>query len=125
MMRIGVVTTSYPRFAGDARGSFVAAHVAAMRALGHTVDVIAAGNDAGGDRVTRIASSLFEGAGAPDELERGGSRLAAVAFTARLTAAVARRAREWDLIVAHWLAPSAIAALPSRVPLLAIGHGGD
>lgn len=123
-MRIGVITTSYPRFAGDARGSFVAAHVAAMRARGHTVDVIAAGASSD-DGVVRIPSPLFEGAGAPDELERGGSRIAAVAFTARLTAAVARRSAQWDLIVAHWLAPSAIAALPSRVPLLAIGHGGD
>jgi glycosyltransferase involved in cell wall biosynthesis len=36
-----------------------------------------------------------------------------------------RRARYWDLAIAHWLAPSALAALPTRVPLLAIAHGGD
>src|SRR5436305_1063451 len=45
--------------------------------------------------------------------------------TARLTAAVATRARRWDAIVAHWLVPSAIAALPSAPPLVAIAHGGD
>ncbi len=116
-MTIGVVTTSYPRWPGDPAGNFVAGHVAALRALGETVEVLAAGT--GPDR---IASSLFYDGGAPDKLERG-SLLAAIAFTARLTAAVARR--RWDSIIAHWLAPSALAALPSRVPLLAIAHGGD
>ncbi|MBS1122519.1 MAG: glycosyl transferase group 1, partial [Deltaproteobacteria bacterium] len=40
-------------------------------------------------------------------------------------AALAVRARRFDSIIAHWLVPSAVAALPSRVPLLAIAHGGD
>jgi len=48
-----------------------------------------------------------------------------VRFTARLAVAVARRARGWDRAIAHWLAPSALAALPARVPLTAIAHGGD
>ena len=125
-MRIGVVTTSYPRGDGDHAGTFVAQHVAQLRARGHGVDVIAAGIARSGD-VERIHSRLFEGAGAPDILDRGRARdlIEAVAFTAKLTARVARRARRWDLIVAHWLAPSAIAALPARAPLLAIAHGGD
>lgn len=114
-MKIGVVTTSYPRRPGDAAGSFVAAHVAAMRALGHEVDVIGAHT---------IASSLFSGHGAPDELERGRGYLRGALFAARLTAATTRRARDWDLIVAHWLVP-ALAALPANRPLLAIAHGGD
>ena len=114
---IGVVTTSYPRWPGDPAGNFVAAHVAALRAQGHAVDVVAAGDGPG-----RIPSRLFYTGGAPDALERGGT-FAAIAFTARMTAAVARR--RWDAIIAHWLAPSALAALPSRVPLLAIAHGGD
>jgi glycosyltransferase involved in cell wall biosynthesis len=119
MMRLGVVTTSYPRFEGDPAGSFVGAHVAAMRALGHDVEVIAAGDGAG-----RIPSRLFYGAGAPEELERGRAALAAASFSARLAFAVARRARRWDAAIAHWLAPSALAALPAR-RLLAIAHGGD
>lgn len=118
-MKIGVVTTSYPRHEGDAAGSFVAAHVAAMRALGHDVTVIAAAHEVGGP--------LLAGAGGPDELERRGVRGLALAamVTARLTALVATRARDRELIVAHWLAPSALAALPTRVPVLAIAHGGD
>lgn len=118
-MKIGVVTTSYPRHDGDAAGSFVAAHVAAMRALGHDVSVIAAAHEVGGP--------LLTGAGGPDELERRGMRGLALAaiVTARLTALVARRAGDRELIVAHWLAPSALAALPARRPVLAIAHGGD
>ncbi|HEU0035509.1 MAG TPA: glycosyltransferase family 4 protein [Kofleriaceae bacterium] len=121
-MKLGVVTTSYPRFAGDPAGSFVAEHVAAMRADGHAVDVIAAG-----DGADRIASPLFYRGGAPDALERSPAATAieAVRFTARLGVEIARRARRWDAIVAHWLAPSAIAALLATVPLLAIAHGGD
>lgn len=145
-MKLGVVTTSYPRFPGDPAGNFVAAHVAALRGLGHGVEVIAAGEagqpdtrrgvppdtgdagDAGdaGDTV-RIAGRLFYTGGAPDALERAplGAGLAAAVFTARLTAAVTARAARWDAIVAHWLVPSAIAALPARRPLVAIAHGGD
>jgi glycosyltransferase involved in cell wall biosynthesis len=117
-LRIGVVTTSYPRVAGEAAGSFVAGHVAALRAAGHEVDVVGA---------HVLASDLFYGAGAPDELEAGGMQAwtRAAWFTTRLTAAVARRARSWDLIVAHWLVPSVLAALPAGVPVLAIAHGGD
>ncbi|HUJ58913.1 MAG TPA: glycosyltransferase [Kofleriaceae bacterium] len=122
-MRIGVVTTSYPRFAGDLAGSFVAAHVAALRELGHEVEVIAAGEPCGDPRVTRIASPLFYAGGAPEALERGAR--GALGFTVRHALAVARRARRWDRVVAHWLAPSAIAALAGRAPLTAIAHGGD
>jgi glycosyltransferase involved in cell wall biosynthesis len=114
-MNIGVITTSYPRWPGDAAGNFVGAHVAAMRALGHEVEVICA--DAN--------EPLFYRGGAPDALEAHGNWLAAATFTARLTARVMRRAHAWDLAIAHWLAPSALAALPTRVPLLAIAHGGD
>jgi glycosyltransferase involved in cell wall biosynthesis len=125
-LRIGVVTTSYPRTPTDPAGSFVAAHVHALRALGHDVDVIAAGTRAGRD-VVRIPSRLFERGGAPDALEAHPFGLlgAAASFSARLAGAVALRAHRWDSIVAHWLVPSAIAALPSRAPLLAIAHGGD
>jgi glycosyltransferase involved in cell wall biosynthesis len=116
-MRLGVVTTSYPRFAGDPAGGFVGEHVAALRALGHDVDVVCAAPD----------EPLFYRGGAPELLERSPVRahLTAAAFTARLAASVAARARRWDAIVAHWLAPSALAALPVRLPLLAIAHGGD
>jgi glycosyltransferase involved in cell wall biosynthesis len=74
-----------------------------------------------------VPGTLFFGGGAPDTIERLGLRSlpAAAAFTAKLTARVVARARHWDAIIAHWLVPSAIAALPTRLPLVAIAHGGD
>ena len=41
-MRVGVVTTSYPRAPGDPAGSFVAAHVDWLVRAGHAVDVLCA-----------------------------------------------------------------------------------
>ena len=135
---IGIVTTSYPRWRGDAAGNFVAGHARALLALGHRVEVIAAGPPAGSGSpsppdhpfavdalVTRIPSRLFYRGGAPDLLERApvAGAVAAASFTFRLAAAVRRR--RWDHLIAHWLAPSAIACLPARAPLLAIAHGGD
>jgi len=136
-MKLGVVTTSYPRWPGDLAGSFVAGHVAAMRALGHDIEIIAAGDvddprqpaarraHDSAEHVTRIASPLFYRGGAPEALERSARTLDSLVFTARLAATVAVRSARWDAMVAHWLAPSALACLPSRLPLLAIAHGGD
>jgi glycosyltransferase involved in cell wall biosynthesis len=129
-MMIGVVTTSYPRFPDDPAGGFVGGHVAALRALGHEVDVIAAGDDRtiAMPGVARIGGgALFYRGGAPDRIEQAPLRSLAVggAFAARLLAATAARAASWDAVIAHWLAPSAIAALPSTRPLTAIAHGGD
>ncbi len=116
-MNIGVVTTSYPRYPGDPAGSFVAAHVAALRKLGHSVDVVAASAD----------DLLFYRGGAPDQIERApiASLLDAARFLPRFVREIRRGARDWDAIVAHWLVPSAVAALPTGLPLLAIAHGGD
>lgn len=114
-MKLGVVTTSFPRTPGDPAGSFVHAHVEALRALGHDVEVISGVGDA-----------LFARGGAPDYLEsRPRALVSAAWFSARMLARVVIAARRWDGIVAHWLAPSALAAVPTRVPLLAIAHGGD
>jgi glycosyltransferase involved in cell wall biosynthesis len=104
-MKIGVVTSSYPPHGG----SFVAAHVDAMRALGHEIDVVVARRDSHG---------------IPDELERNpATALAAGRAFLQLTVD-ARRLRDCDLVIAHWL-PCALAALTARRPLVAIGHGGD
>lgn len=165
MVRIGVVTTSFPRWPGDPAGAFVAGHVRALRRLGHEVEVIAAGDApyqvdlrererrlrerrerdddaheldlregqrrAGSRRdhdIIRVpAHGLFYGGGAPDMLERAPLRglLAAASFVPRFVATVATRARRWDQVIAHWLAPSALAAAVTGRPLTAIAHGGD
>jgi glycosyltransferase involved in cell wall biosynthesis len=151
-VRIGVVTTSFPRHAGDYAGSFVGERVRGLLADGHTVEVIAAGD--GGDAremrderltVTRIVhrpgplfrpgecgtegDALFYGAGAPEALERGGLAIwfAAVRFTAALAVAVRARAHRFDLVESHWLVPSTlagIAAAPGRAQR-AYAHSGD
>lgn len=153
---IGLITTSYPQFPGDPSGHFVAAHASALHRdvdilcagananvnANADVDANVTGSSplanesrrprpASGITVTRIPAhpSLFFSGGAPEALERGSPRtlLAAASFSVRLAAAVARRAHRWDAIIAHWLAPSALAALASapHTPLLAIAHGGD
>ncbi|HUQ05821.1 MAG TPA: glycosyltransferase [Kofleriaceae bacterium] len=129
MALVGVVATSYPRWDGDAAGSFVEGHAAWLRARGDTVDVIAAG------RGLPVPDGLFFDGGAPEAIEqalaRGGAGVlaAAAGFSARMLGLVARRARRWDAVVAHWLAPSAVAAalatVARRIPMLAIAHGGD
>ena len=127
-MRLGVVTTSYPRDAGDHAGHFVAAHVRELRALGHDVEVIAGGGTAErAPGLHRLASPLLAAGGAPDQLERAPLRAlaAAASLSVRLAATVAVRGRRWDRVIAHWLVPSAIAALPLSAPLTAIAHGGD
>ncbi len=135
MKTVGVVTTSYPRWPGDAAGNFVAGH-AAWLARRLQVDVIAAGDPAvddrhrGGVRIVRVPDrgGLFYGGGAPEELEARvvGGTFAAVRFTAALAGAIRREARRWDGVACHWLAPSALIAAPlTRGPMLAIAHSGD
>ncbi|HEY7371468.1 MAG TPA: glycosyltransferase [Polyangia bacterium] len=146
-MRIGVVTTSFPRHAGDYAGSFVGDRVLRLLADGHSVDVIAAGDGGAageiehpGLAVARIAShpspatgargpALFYGAGAPEVLEGGGPAiwLAAARFTAALATAVRERAHHFDAVESHWLVPSALAAL-AGAPAgrhRAYAHSGD
>lgn len=135
-MHLGLLTASYPRYPGDPAGNFVAEHAAALRSLGHAVDVVAAGDpaapaDAGA--LWRVPSPLFYRGGAPDHLARAplAALPTAAAFTARFTRAAARAARQrrWEGVIAHWLAPSALAALAAPalrdLPLIAIAHGGD
>jgi glycosyltransferase involved in cell wall biosynthesis len=139
--RIGVVTTSYPRWEGDAAGRFVAEHAAVLRGMGCEVEVIAAGErrmgtgngewstgdgarltgnrqraTGNGQRVERVRSALFYRGAAPEDVWSG------AVFVGRMAAVVARR--QWDAVVAHWL-PTAIAAMATRGPLLAIAHGSD
>jgi glycosyltransferase involved in cell wall biosynthesis len=139
-LRIGVLTTSFPRYAGDFAGGFVEDAVRACASTGDSADVIAAGvatrhhalgtpqEDARdnptlelGPRVTvqRVpmpavpdARALFFGSGAPETLESGGfgSWIQAGFFWAALCERVRERAPFWDRIVAHWLVPSALAA---------------
>lgn len=143
-MRVGVVTTSYPRAPGDPAGSFVAAHVDWLVRAGHAVEVLCAAAaepdaqaEAGrawqpGVRVVPVAAppGLFYQGGAPEALAaRGPAAAVDVArFSAALLRAVWRHARGWDAAFAHWLVPGGAAlalATPPGLRLVAIAHSGD
>jgi glycosyltransferase involved in cell wall biosynthesis len=116
-VRIGVLTTSYPRADGDAAGAFVAGFTRWLAAHVGDVDVVCA--DA--------RRPLFYRGGAPEALRRPRAWTGALGFAARLAAAALGRAHSWDAVVSHWLVPSgAIADTCARGRRhLAIAHGSD
>jgi glycosyltransferase involved in cell wall biosynthesis len=154
-MRVGVVTTSYPRHEGDFAGGFVETSVRGLLEQGHSVDVIAAGDARAGSalevaaerrpaatpgrlRIARVelprgpgTPALFYGQGAPEALEGGGANLwfEAAAFSAALCERIRERAGAWDEIHAHWLVPSALVAQSvvgaRALPVRARAHSGD
>jgi glycosyltransferase involved in cell wall biosynthesis len=130
-MRLGVVTTSYPRHDGDPAGHFVAGMARWLRRRGHAVEVIAAGPGAANDgdiAVARVAAGagLFYDEGAPERLGRSWrARLRAPVFAAALTGRVLAASRRWDAVISHWLVPSSMTAALTRRPHLAVAHSGD
>jgi glycosyltransferase involved in cell wall biosynthesis len=137
-MIIGLVTTSFPRQAGDYAGSFIGDRARCLLAQGHDVHVLAAGDghptrEIVHERltVTRLGAghALFYGAGAPEVLERGGGAawFEAVRFSVALAAAVRAHAPRVDLLESHWLVPSTLAALAGAPGgrHRAYAHSGD
>jgi glycosyltransferase involved in cell wall biosynthesis len=139
---IGVLTASYPRFAGDSAGVFVRERVRALLREGHVVEVVAAGDGraAGAwdgsdrERVMRIwAGKLFYAGGAPESLEdpRLVRRLAAwgeaFRFTLSMWSGLATAQERWQAVESHWLVPCGLLACASlpRLPHRAHVHGGD
>ena len=145
--RIGVVTTSFPRWRGDPAGAFVFGLAAALVRRGHEVEVVvpeprerAAWGRAEpwlrGVRVDAVPyarprrlEALFFGAGVPDNLARNPALFAlAPLAVAALWSAVRRRSPSWDAVVSEWLIPSSLAVglLGAERPKhLAIAHSGD
>ena len=116
-MKVVVLTTSYPRDAGDVAGTFVESAVEHVRALGVTVDVVspASFNDFG----------IAYGGGIAQNLRAAPWKLAFVpAFMAAYARAARRAARDADLVHAHWI-PSAIAARATGKPYVLQVWGTD
>jgi len=115
-VRVGVLTTSYPRDADDAAGTFVAGFSRWLAANVGDVDVVCAAPE----------RPLFYRGGAPEALKRRGAWAEAAAFSGRLLMEAKRRARGWDAVVSHWLVPSAaVADACGAARHLAIAHGSD
>ena len=144
--RVGVLTTSFPRWEGDFAGAFVEDAVRGLVATGVEVDVVAAGDaDARGSapsplrgvRVHRIPLSrpppgtpcLFYSFGAPEVLEGGGpgAWLQAAELWAGMCRVASTLAPAWARIEAHWLVPCGLAAraVAPHLPLSIRAHSGD
>jgi glycosyltransferase involved in cell wall biosynthesis len=102
-VRVAVLTTSYPRFQGDAAGRFIADAVEHLRARGVEIDVVAP---------TRFHHfGLAYGSGMAGNIRQ--RPLRAFLLPAMLSSfrhAARRVARTADLVHAHWLGAGAVAA---------------
>jgi len=150
-VRVGILTTSFPRGDGDAAGRFVLAHARALAGDGHAVEVLAPEPDADGRRRwgtrpphwpgvvvrwvpyarPRELGRTFYRAGAPDNLARDPVAWAGGAvFTGALAVHARRAVERWDRVVSHWLLPSGlvgtlVAGGPAQPEHHAVAHSSD
>ena len=116
-MRVCVVTTSYPRSAGDVAGAFVAAQVEALRAAGAVVGVVSPAD-------VRHYGIAY-GDGIVQNLKAKPWLVAALPlFLGSLALAARRTARNADVVLAHWI-PSALAARFAGKPVVLQVWGTD
>jgi D-inositol-3-phosphate glycosyltransferase len=105
-VKVVVLTTSYPRFAGDAAGRFVAEAVERVRGRGVEVDVVSP--------ASFRHFGLASGSGVAANLRRPLRALLLPAFLASFAAAARRASRDADLVHAHWWPSGAVARLTGR-----------
>jgi glycosyltransferase involved in cell wall biosynthesis len=134
-VKIGLLSTSFPRREGDSAGSFVLGFARSLARRGHAIEVLcpepAHGQPPRFDglevRWVRYLPRPFErtfyGAGVVDNLRRAPwTALGLAPFTAAL--AREAHARSWDAVVSHWALPCALVA-PGGIPHLAVCHSAD
>lgn len=143
-MRIGLLTTSFPRAEGDPPGSFVLGFARALAARGHTIEVLAPSppepefdkppNYPGIEvkwvryLAPRHLQRTFYGAGMLDNVRAQPLTLLGVApFVVSLAGFTYARRRGWDAVVSHWALPCALIAgeLSRKRPHLAVLHSAD
>ena len=116
-MRVAVLTTSYPRHAGDVAGAFVENAVQNLRSAGVEIEVVSPA----GFRDFGIAY----GDGIAANLTSNPARAALLpAFLASYARAARRAARNADLVHAHWL-PTGFPASFAGKPFVLTLHGTD
>jgi len=141
-VRVGILTTSFPRHPGDVAGCFVLGFARALRARGHGVEVLCpqpaeASSPGVFDEIAvrhvpylrpRALQRTFYNAGAPENLRADPlAWLGPVPFTLALTArAMASRGR-WDALVSHWALPCGVVAgaVAAGRPHLSVLHSAD
>ena len=138
-MRIGMLTTSYPRVVGGVRepaGSFVEGLGRGLAARGHELEVLAPsareGRPVAGARWVRYAprwlERTFYGAGALEALRHDPFAVpGAVTFPAALLRAARQDGRRWDAVIAHWAVPAGLVAryATPHLPRMVVVHGSD
>jgi glycosyltransferase involved in cell wall biosynthesis len=141
-MRVGLLTTSFPRYAGDVAGNFVQGFARALTQRGHHVDVLApepsephADSGEPGIHVhhvpyarPRALQRTFYGAGVPDNLARDPlAWLGLAPFCASLVRSTLRQRAHWDAVISHWAVPCALTAgaLRGDRPHIAVLHSAD
>jgi glycosyltransferase involved in cell wall biosynthesis len=141
-MRIGMLTTSFPRWDEDIAGHFVLGFARALVARGHSVEVLAPEPRERVPRPSwpgvdvrwvpymrpRSAARTFYGAGVPDNVSGDALALAgALPFTAALLGAALARRSAWDAIVSHWALPCGLfgGLVREARPHLCVLHSAD
>ncbi|MEM9192818.1 MAG: glycosyltransferase [Myxococcota bacterium] len=142
-LRVGLLTTSYPRSHADHAGVFVRGFAEALVDRGHTVEVIAPEPREGslvkepkaGIEVhwvpylrPRSLQRTFYGAGTPENVARDPrSWPGLVSFPPAALRAVHQRGRHWDALVSHWALPSTVLGGLCRAgrPHLGVFHSAD
>ena len=140
-----MITSSYPRFAGDGAGSYLRGLAQALVAMGHSVDVVAPHDplvqlaDEQGVRVHRFRYAPLEGLhiaghGLALEADTRLRRIAPFLMPGFALAALARahalhRKVGFDVLHAHWAVPGGAIggamARADRLPLVITLHGSD
>lgn len=120
-MKVGLLTTGFPRFEGDCTGSFLLTLARAVVDHGHTVQVLApeprhrrAAPRWPGIEVRwvpyarpRALQQTFYGSGAPDNLRLRPARWAgAASFAGALYRASERQLEDCDALISSWCIPS-------------------
>lgn len=135
-MRIGIVTTSYPRFAGDFAGCFVHDFARQLLSLGHQVEVLApqAPNipneeEYEGIRVFRIRyapnerfARTFYGRGIPDQIKDPSRWFGIPSFP--FATRISQRFSKWKLAFCHFPLMTSY-ALPPTFPKIHVWHSSD
>jgi len=146
-VRIGLLTTSFPREDGDVPGLFVLGFARALAALGHEIEVLAPepheqrfatppswpGVSVHWVRyLPRKLEHTFYGSGVVDNLRHDPRAWLGLApFMVALTRAAQARAAHWDAVVSHWALPCALIAgelarnRPIALPHLSVLHSAD